>query len=684
MQKKKSVVYRRFLCLLLSLILLVLSIPVTTVFAEETRQGTVNGDGVRVRTDAGTDFNSICKLYRGHEVVVHGEAVASKGTDSYNWYRITFTYNNEAKEGYIAANYVTLKASSDIPVVENPNFETQLAAFPEDYKAGIRALHELHPSWNFEAFNTGLNWSYVQELENRLGYSFTNSKYKSHYSTAPGSYDWETDTFVVMEGKTWYQASPAMVAYFMDPRNFLTESDIFQFEKLAFSEESQPLAAVEAMMKGTFMEGKSTVDNEGKPITYAQTFLSVAKTYNVSAFHLVTRCIQEVGWDGNECSSGTYPGYEGYYNFFNIGASGGAKDGMKRAQRDGWDTPYKAIAAGANIIGEKFIAIGQDTPYLQKYDLVGTVANHQYMTNVSAPYSEGRIQKNKYEDMGFLETAFTFRIPIYQNMPKEICTKPAESGSPNNYLKSLSVDGYSLTPTFDFYECLNQGVNSYTIIINGDVNSIQVNAAAVSSTATVSGSVGRVSLQSGENRLTIVCTAANGSTRTFVLKVILNGSGSSGEVPTPPGTDNPPPETDNTPSGWNPSVTIQGSIVSGLTPGTDIKKFLSSLGLFGNAAATLTDEKGNSVSGAVRTGLVLNYFDGTNTTRFQLVVYGDVNQDSAIDAIDLLMIRRNLLGITKLSGVVNTAADTNHDGKVDAIDLLLVRRTLLGLSTITQ
>jgi hypothetical protein len=221
------------------------------------------------------------------------------------------------------------------------------------------------------------------------------------------------------------------------------------------------------------------------------------------------------------------------------------------------------------------------------------------------------------------------------------------------------------------------------MIINGNVSSIQVNAAAVSSTATVSGSVGKVNLQSGENRLTIVCTAANGTARTFVLKVILNGSGSSGEVP-PPDSGGTPPEQEPIPSGWNPSVTIQGSTVSGLKPGTDVNQFLSSLGLFGNAAATLSDEKGNGVSGSVRTGLVLNYFDGTNTTRFQLVVYGDVNRDSAIDAIDLLMIRRNLLGITDLSGAVNTAADANHDGKVDAIDLLLVRRSLLGLSTITQ
>ena len=83
-------------------------------------------------------------------------------------------------------------------------------------------------------------------------------------------------------------------------------------------------------------------------------------------------------------------------------------------------------------------------------------------------------------------------------------------------------------------------------------------------------------------------------------------------------------------------------------------------------------------------GLILNYFDGSATTRFRIVIYGDVNGDSVIDAIDLLLVRKNLLGLVNLSDSAVKACDVNHDGLVDAIDLLLVRKSLLGLTSIQQ
>ena len=43
---------------------------------------------------------------------------------------------------------------------------------------------------------------------------------------------------------------------------------------------------------------------------------------NVSPFHLAARVLQEQGQGNSALISGTYPGYEGYYNFFNIGATG--------------------------------------------------------------------------------------------------------------------------------------------------------------------------------------------------------------------------------------------------------------------------------------------------------------------------------------------------------------------------
>ncbi len=668
----------RFLSLILCLAILLLQVPLVVSAETEPRKAvvtTATGGSVNVRSEPGTWNSIVVKVPSGVGVTILDE---KKDKDGDVWYHVSFTYGGSTHNGYILSDLVTI-LTDDPPVTANPMFEAELSAFPESYREALKNIHALHPSWHFEAVLTDLDWSAVQEKENVLGKSFINDGIISHYSTMAGSYDWETDTYYVQEGKNWYQAAPAMVAFYMDPRNFLNENDLFQFEKLAFSSSSQTLENIEKMLQGTFMEGKMILDESGAEISYAKAFLDAGEKYNVSAFHLITRCIQEVGWNGNACTSGSYFGYEGFYNFFNIGAYNGAEDGMKYAKTNVWNTPYKAITAGAGIIGKNYIAVGQNTPYFQKYNVVnhGAVASHQYMTNIAAAQSEGSIQRSKYVQLGFLDAELTFRIPVYKNMPEALCTKPAPAGSPNNYLKTLVVDGYSLTPTFDFYECLKNGVNSYTLTIDGDVPTIQVDASAVSRTATVSGFVGEVNIVTGENILPITCTAANGDERTFTLRVVLNGKGSasSGVIK--------PPEV--IPSGWAPPYKLQGSTVTGLTPGMDIGEFISSLGTYGNASASVVNESGEALSsGSIRTGLKLLYYDGKNTTEFVLTVFGDINKDSAIDAIDLLMIRRNLLGLTTLDASAIAAADVNHDGQTDAIDLLLVRRTLLGLSTITQ
>jgi len=647
------------------------------------KEGYVIGDNVRVRSGPGTEHppvlheGSEVRMFVGYRLYLMEEAVPDSGGGVTPWYLIYFTYEGKVYRGYMRSDFIKPKIVAETPSFENKDFEKELAGFPEEYHAALRAIHEAHPSWHFEAVKTGLDWYYVQANENVYRRSMTNSTIISYRSTERG-YDWSTDTYFPLEAGVWYQASPLLVAYHMDPRNFLDDQSIFQFEKLAFSS-IQTEETIAAMLKGSFMENAVIKDPNGNDITYAETFLIAAQLADVSAFHLVTRCIQEVGWKGTACAHGNYPGYEGYYNFFNIGAHNGAEAGMVYAKKKGWDSAYEAILAGAMFIGNDYIAIGQDTPYFQKFSVVNPdyLFWNQYMTNISAAYSEARIQLSRYDLLGYLETPFMFRIPVYENMPQEACQPPTPSGSPNNYLKTLEIEGYSLTPTFGFDETFYNGVHSYNLIINGNVSSVRVNASAISTTATVTGSVGEVELVTGENVLTVVCTSASGAVREYSVTVILNGQGSSGsDVPEPP---------ISIPSGWNPPFRIQGSAISDLTVGMDVSRFLSDLGTYGKAYATLTDENGNEVvGGAVRTGLILNYFDGTNTTQFQLVLYGDVNKDAQIDAIDLLVIRKTLLGLNELDYIATAAGDVNRDGAVDAIDLLIVRKALLGLTSITQ
>lgn len=84
------------------------------------------------------------------------------------------------------------------------------------------------------------------------------------------------------------------------------------------------------------------------------------------------------------------------------------------------------------------------------------------------------------------------------------------SYSKNNYLKSLSVYGYELSPTFD------KETLEYTVELDSTVESIKVNASVEDSTASLIGG-GEISVVEGSNTIELVVTAQNGNTRTYKI-----------------------------------------------------------------------------------------------------------------------------------------------------------------------
>ena len=241
----------------------------------------------------------------------------------------------------------------------------------------------------------------------------------------------------------------------MDPRNFLNEVRIFQFEGLSYVENSNQLNTIEKILYGTeFYNTKvSYINTQGQTINmtekYADLILRAAQTSKVSSYHLASRIKQEVGpFLSHSSISGKVPGYEALYNFYNIGATSSSEpmgaiiNGLKYA-RDGhgassetrtkylipWNTKERAITGGGIFIGSSYINIGQDTIYLQKFLVVdnrgGELFWHQYMTNVLAPYSESNIIYKGYVNSNLLDTDMTFVIPIYNNMPELPCKRPS-------------------------------------------------------------------------------------------------------------------------------------------------------------------------------------------------------------------------------------------------------------------
>ena len=259
----------------------------------------------------------------------------------------------------------------------------------------------------------------------------------------------------------WVDCSRQAVEYTMDPRNFLNEVRIFQFETLSFEEATSTKSTIEKILYGTEFYNKKVdyYNSSGALIStnslYSDLILSAGRTSRVSSLHLASRIKQEVGpFLSHSSISGTVDGFKGLYNFYNIGATsssepmGAIKNGLQYA-KDGkgmssdkkakylipWDNKEKAITGGAIFIGESYINVGQNTIYLQKFDVnddrKGTLFTHQYMTNVLAPYSEGKSTYNGYKNGNILNSNLSFLIPVYENMPELPTETP--NINPNDY-----------------------------------------------------------------------------------------------------------------------------------------------------------------------------------------------------------------------------------------------------------
>lgn len=528
----------------------------------------------KVRTKPGK--NTYLKVKNKALTLAKGKAVQIRKEVSVNgqkWFYISFVSGGKTYKGYLPASRLTFVATTvktepaptpskqvafKAPEVSQPpekepsastvplsdsEFEAELDAqgFPEDYKAELRNLHESYPLWQFKAFRTGCSWDAAILKENIAGKNLiTKNKASGWKSYESGAYDWSKDAFVPYDGATWITASRQALEYYMDPRNFLTADGIFQFEYLGYDPECQTASGVESILKSTPLADRSydylDPQGENSEMTYVETFLAAAEYSQVNPFHLASRVKQEVVTSKGLSASvtGTFSGYEGYYNFFNIGAThstaangavinglkfaktgNGMSDANKNAFLIPWNSPHNSIIGGAKYIGNNYITKGQNTVYLQKFNMTSySKYKHQYMSNVEAPKAEAQKTYSAYKN--FTDIPVIFYIPVYENMPKAKAAAPGTVLNPNNWLKTLSVSGCAMTPTFNVGDSEN---TAYTVLVDSVTTSVKINATSVSSSAEVTGT-GIQTIEEGTNNFKVTVTAQNGDVRDYVLYVI--------------------------------------------------------------------------------------------------------------------------------------------------------------------
>ena len=481
--------------------------------------GSCTADVLNVRSGAGTGYSKTGTVSYGDSLTILSETTDSSGA---KWYKISCG----SVTGYVSAAYVQL-TSSGSQGSSDADFESYMTkqGFPESYKPYLRTLHEQHPKWIFTAQKLGVDWNTALKEECVVGRNLVHSSALASWkSMEKGAYDFNGGYWYGLDG-SWVAASKEIIMYYMNPRNFLNDTYIFMFENQSYDPSYQTESGVKTILADTFMSGSYTCPDTKKKYTYSQTFMDAAKKSGVSPYHLASRCRNEQGVNGAPQSLGTVKGYENYFNFFDIQAYAtstmtAAEMGCKYAKTTNppyllpWTNQYKSIVGGSIFLGTGYITKGQDTLYLQKFDMVdggNGLYYHQYMTCVFGQANEAISLKNAYSQ-DILNSAMEFKIPVYNNMPDKLCPKPTSSGDNNNYLKSLSVSGTSISPKFDKFTA------SYTAKVNAEVSSVTVNANPLGKSAKVSGK-GKVSLKTGENTVKVTCTAASGVKRTYTIKI---------------------------------------------------------------------------------------------------------------------------------------------------------------------
>lgn len=638
-----------------------------TVMAATTAQITPGMTNVNVRQGPSTSDRILTKVQGGQALTVLDQPNSQ-------WYHVQFTQGGTAYTGYVHADYVSIinTGTPDPGPSGDSDFESYLTAqgFPETYKPYLRSLHAKHPEWKFVAMQTGLDWNTVIENERNKPGQIKNLIWTSgsapHYNwreTEVG-YSWVADTWYPYDGTNWFAASRDIVAYYMDPRGYLDETYIFAFEQLSYDPAIHNQAGVEAILAGTFMANACPVNDNR---TYSAILMEAAAAYNVSPYHLASRMRQEMGTTAGVNATGTSPNYPGIFNFFNVGsvdsAGGGAVNkGLAWASISGsygrpWNSAYKAIMGGSQFIGSSYINRGQDTLYTQKFNVTSTgTYGHQYMTNVQAPSTESSSICRAYKANGLINSALVFKIPVYLNMPEGTAGKPADSGSPNNWLRSLEVSGYALTPSFD------GGVIEYSLIVGNETGSVNVTAAAVNGNARIQGT-GTISLSVGTNRIPITVTAQNGSIRTYNLTIVRKDSG--GGVP-----------------GVTTKFHIEGNRLSGIGAGMNADAVAA--GITGGNVTVYHSDGTTINAGTVGTGNIVTVSDGTSTVSYTVIIYGDVLGNGSIGVGDLVVTKKSLLGLGQLSSAQTTAADVDRDGDVTIRDLVMIKKHILGQQSLLQ
>lgn len=532
-------------------------------------------------------------------------------------------------------------------------------------KEMIQQLKQQHPSWNFKILYTDIEWSEAIANEFVGHGSSPRNLIPANNSNYTG--DWICPVCgpnKVYDSGSWLCASESAIKYMMDPRNSLNGSDIFQFLELSYN--GYNMDTVRSMVsKASFLNNDSCIN----------TLISAGEKYNVNVYYLIARILQEQGSDGTVLSSGAgYNGqYVGYYNVFNIGASGSGKDavilnGLKRAESEGWTSIESSIDGGVRIIANSYIAKGQNTLYLQKFDVENTdgLYWHQYMQNILAAQNEGSELRRTLEKFNLIESDYTFVIPVYKNMPSSASPRPSttSTGGTENELVRINV-------TNSLYIRETPGKNAKKI---GSVFKDEIVTRLEKATSKIDGTYWDYIMKSDGTKGYAARETYDYESSYKLYLVPLS------EESNPEPTPDPEPEQPQEPDVpdeiiRNDKIEVNKTINSAvITPNTTVQQIIDFLG----ADTTVKNANGD----VLNPGDVVSTNCKINDT-YSISVLGDVNGDGLITPSDYMNTKNYILGQNQLDNTAIIASDINRDGPITPSDYMRIKNYILGNTDIS-
>lgn len=547
--------------------------------------------------------------------------------------------------------YKTYAASKYIQTVKSG-----VENFPKEYQEYIKKLKEAHPNWSFDAYYTGISWSELLANETDHGHNRV-------IKTADEL--WKCSCGNIASG--YACASSGIIAYYLDPRNFLDDVSIFQFLEISYNSNVHNLSGVEKSVKNTFLDNTITfnLDGKEKKMSYAEIILEAAKESNMSPYSIRTKIIQEVGSKGSNSITGKYEGYEGYYNFFNYGAydAGNAiVNALEYAKKAGWDNQYTAIVEGAKLLANSYTNAGQNTAYFYKWDVVGnsilTSGNtqsfndksyffkHQYMTNVQDPKSQSKTLFNLYANAGILDENLNFIIPIYDNMPEKAVGLPSKIDQTEDKLIYIVTDSDGINvrkePTTSSNKLCSIPKDTKVIVLEKNA-------------ATANGYVWyKIQLENG-----VIGYVASDYIEYY--------SGNDDKKPDETPTESKKVKIDKEQSNIVVIPEVTGKIIS---EELNIKNY------------TIIDLKQNKIKDDELVGTGYKITDTDKNAIYTIIKLGDVNGDGIVKATDYMKIKNYIMNVSELDKYQKEAADVNKDGNVKATDYMKIKNFIMGNSNI--